>query len=290
MIHSIGELYLQGGRPLLKMWRSDVAPAVRPFVRHSHTYFEITVVNSGSGEYTTEHRVYPMQPGDVFVFASNEVHYITRVGPEGLSITNLHFEPRYLAERTPDAENDSRLQFCFSHTPDFHNRIAAQHAAVLRDYHKRIREELSSGATEYPTAVKACLNLMLIELLRRHGYRVLQDIPGSLQHLLAVYDYIEKHLTEDLRLETLAGIAGLSPNYFSHLFRQINGISLWDYIIAKRIEKAMTLILSENNRRNMTEIALLCGFNNTVNFNKAFKKHKGITPSQLKKNPNLQYH
>jgi len=39
----------------------------------------------------------------------------------------------------------------------------------------------------------------------------------------------------------------------------------------------------------MLDIALRCGFNNTVNFNKAFKKHKGITPSQLRKDPKLLY-
>ena len=40
----------------------------------------------------------------------------------------------------------------------------------------------------------------------------------------------------------------------------------------------------------MAEIATRCGFNNTVNFNKAFRKHKGITPSALRQNPKLLAH
>ena len=94
----IGQLLLGSGDPLLKMWDVDVELRNRPFVKHSHSRFEFTVVVSGSGEYTTERTVYPMEPGDVFVYSSNEVHCITKVGPEGLYMSNLHFEPRYLSE------------------------------------------------------------------------------------------------------------------------------------------------------------------------------------------------
>ena len=96
-------------------------------------------------------------------------------------------------------------------------------------------------------------------------------------------------MCEEIKLNDLANIAGLSPNYFSHLFKKNNGISLWDYITAKRIEKAIN-ILRHNRELTILEIALECGFNNTTNFNKAFKKQKCLTPSEFRKNPALLYH
>ena len=290
MTKSIGELFLENGKPLLKMWQVTVPAGPRPYVKHSHTRFEITVVNSGSGEYTTENAVYPMEAGDVFVFSSNEIHSITQAGAEGLSITNLHFEPRYLGEEFSQSYGDSYIHFCFSHSPGFRNRIPAECSAALRENHCRIKEEFLQGEEEYPLAIRAHLHLMLIDLLRRHQYRsAAANKKNTLFDLLSVYDYIDRHLEENLTLQSLAEIAGLSPNYFSHLFKQINGSSLWDYITAKRIEKAVRLICTEE-RMTVLEIALRCGFNNTANFNKAFKKQKGITPSELRKDPKLLSH
>lgn len=286
MSQIIGDLPFKDGQPLLKMWSIEIDERNRTFVRHSHTRFEITVVNDGSGEYTTESDVYSMEKGDVFVFSSNEVHCITKVGSKGLSITNLHFEPRYLGEDFLDGYID----FCFSHSSDFKNRIVADKAEIIRRYHNAIKKELLNTDNQYPLAVKSYLNLILIELLRNHKYSSEGRIGITAKNILAVYDYIDKNLEKNITLKELADIAGLTPNYFCSIFKKYNGICLWDYITAKRIEKAVRLIRNSDGNTTILDIALQCGFNNTVNFNKAFKKQKGITPRELQKNPKLLSH
>lgn len=290
MQKAIGELILQVGHPLLKMWSIDVDSKIRPYVKHSHTRFEITVVNHGSGEYTTESAVYPMLPGDVFVFSSNEIHCITKIGKEGLSITNLHFEPRYLSKEFAESYGDNYLNFCFYHSDEFQNRIPAKEAELLRYHHTMIKEEFLKEGEQYPLAIQAHMHLMLIDLLRNHQYRNSSAFQNAVFDILSVYDYIEDHLCENLTLADLAQVAGVSPNYFSHVFKKLNGITLWDYITAKRVEKASKLLRSKDHSLTMLEIALECGFNNTVNFNKAFKKQKGLTPSELRRNPKLLSH
>ena len=165
MARTVGELLLENGTPLLKMWTIDVDLKHRPYVKHSHTRFEITAVNNGRGVYTTENAVYPMEKGDIFVFSSNEIHCITETDGE-LSITNLHFEPRYLS----DDFSDSYINFCFYHSPEFSNRISSQQSETLLFHHSRIKDELLNGSEGYAVAVKAHLDLMLIELLRNHSY------------------------------------------------------------------------------------------------------------------------
>ena len=288
MQQTIGELLLESGNPLLKMWNVQIEERVREYVRHSHTRFEITVVNSGTGEYTTEKAVYPVMPGDVFVFSSNEAHSLTRIDKGGLSITNLHFEPRYLSEDFSESFGDSYINFCFYHAEGFSNRIPRENSEILRLHHGMIKNELIAEGVQYSLAIKAHLHLILVDLLRNHGYRGhIHADKGN--DILAVYDYIDAHLGEEITLKELAEIANLSPNYFSHIFKEVNGISLWDYVTARRIEKATRLILSKN-KKTMLDIALECGFNTTVNFNKAFKKHKGFTPSELRKDSKLLAH
>ncbi len=284
----IHEILYQNDMPLLKMWNVDITEGSRNFLKHSHTRFEITVVNEGSGEYTTENAVYNIKKGDVFVFSSNEVHCITKVAEGGLSITNLHFEPRYLIGE----KNEDYINFCFSHSAEFQNRIPSTNATILRDTLLMIKKELTECKDNYTIAIRAYLDLILVDLLRNHKYNnTSKEISqNNIYNLLAVYKYIDEHLSDDLTLNSLAELAGFSPNYFSHIFKILNGISLWDYINAKRVEKAIKLITSKNSNYTMLEIALECGFNNTVNFNKAFKKQKGFTPSSLKKNPKILSH
>lgn len=278
MSKAIGELFSENGKPLLKMWSIDVKSGERPYIKHSHSRFEITVVRCGSGEYTTEGAVYPMAAGDVFVFSSNEIHCITK--SMGLSITNLHFEPRYLEREF--------TELCFSHSAEFQNRIPAESAGLLRENHLKIEEEFSKNDEWLPTAVRSYLDLILIELLRNQHYRA--RIETRAMDVLAVYDYIDRHLCEELTLERLAEEASLTPNYFSSVFKKINGISLWQYVNAKRVEKAVRLIADPQEKLTMLEIAARCGFNNTANFNKVFKQMKGFTPTELKKHPELLFH
>ena len=290
MTNLIGELKKLNGNPLLKMWEVRLEECERTFIRHSHARFEITVVDSGRGEYTTENEVFEMAPGDVFVFSSNEVHCITKAGKGGLCITNLHFEPRYLDEEFSENYGDSALAFCLFHGPAFSNRIPSDKGGFLRDCHEKIRSEFKTKKDSYPLAIRSYLDLILIELLRHHGYGSSAVPKSALPYLLRVYDYIDARLDERMTLAEIASVAGMSPNYFSRRFKEWNGLSLWDYITSKRVEKAVKLITAPENGMTMLQIALNCGFNNTVNFNKAFKKQKGFTPSELKKDPKLIFH
>lgn len=273
------------------MWTIEIAPGARPIMKHSHSRFEITVVNSGSGQYTTENETFPMSAGDVFVFASNEVHCITNVDEDGLSITNLHFEPRYLALKD-NIENGGFVQLCFSHSKRFQNRIPADKADNIRDNYNRIRKEFEQNDELSPKAIESYLYFILIDLIRNQNYRSenIYETKNYIKNMLYVYEYIEHHLCETITLDHLADMVSLSPNYFSYLFKKLNGISVCNYVNAKRIEKATRLITSNNSEMTMLEIATICGFNNTANFNKVFKKLKGFTPSELKRNHKLLWH
>ena len=289
MQKNIGEILLRSGKPLLKMWGVDVPPQVRPYTKHCHTQFEISVVEQGTGTYQTERGTYPMEQGDVFVFSSNEIHSITAVGSGGLSITNLQFDPRYLGEEFFESTGENNLSFCFFHALSFRNRIVAEKAESIRQHHSAIKEEFLQKRSQHSLSVRAHLQLILVELLRNHGYQDPDTLRCGHGDMLKVFDYIDRHLTEEITLGMVAEAAGLSPNYLSHLFKKVNGVSLWEYITASRVERASQLICSHGRGMTMLEIALQCGFNNTASFNKAFKKHKGITPRELRNDPALLF-
>lgn len=288
----LGDIKDISGNMLLKMWNAEVPAGKLLFQRHSHICFEVTVVDSGSGIYSTNNESYTMRPGDVFIFSSNEYHCITEVGNDGLGLTNLHFEPRYLWGNQSDSFSEENINICFYHSKNFKNRIPVNASFPIINYVNLIKAELTEKPAEYHLQVKSLLNLLLITLVRQFGYSDKNTSVSSLQfkNIQHTLSYIDQHFTEKLSLTELAELAGMSPNYFSAFFKKISGVTLWDYISHKRIDMAARLIRRRDSGQNMLDIALLCGFNNTANFNKMFKRVTGMTPTEYKKNTNLMIH
>lgn len=284
MTTEIGAVTDTNNDPIFRMWKVNIPSGKRPLMHHSHFNFEIMHVNSGCGTYTTARTVYPILPGDIFVFSSNEFHSITNVGREGLQITNLHFNPQFIQSGHSDSNTKINIHFCFSHHSEFSNRIAHDDAEKLSALFQQIESELTSGNTEYILSIKSFLQLLLIYLVRDHNYLNTQTSVNheQVRRIQRTLNYIDEHFSDNITLQELSAIANLTPTYFSRLFKQIIGLSLWNYISYKRIDKAIHLIATEGSAENMLKIAVECGFNNTANFNKTFKKITGITPREYK--------
>lgn len=288
----LGTIKDRGGTTLLKMWDTEVPGGHHLFQRHSHINFEITVVNAGSGTYSTKEHAFPMQAGDIFIFASNEYHCITDVGTGGLHLTNLHIEPRFLWSKQEDSFFETELEFGLFHSASFPNRIPAETSEIPRQYISNIIAELQTAAPESRLAIRSLLNLLLITLIRQHHSEnptTAANKPQG-QNLQRILTYIDAHFTEKVTLNELAAEAGMSPNYFSAFFKKISGITLWDYINSKRVDAAARMIRDPLNDKNMLQIANESGFNNTTHFNKIFKRSTGMTPSEYKKNNSYMIH
>ena len=126
----------------------------------------------------------------------------------------------------------------------------------------------------------------LFTVILRKGYVVeteapQQDNSRKVAQLKAVLEYIETHFNNQLTLDTLAGVAGMSPKYFCRFFRTITQQTPMDYVNYYRIEQAARLLSSAD--WSVTAVGLECGFNDSSYFVKAFKKYKGITPKQYQK-------
>lgn len=283
-VYDLGNITDSQNSPLLKMWRVDVPAGKRPFQKHQHINFEIMTVNAGSGVYTTEKGKLPLLPGDVFVFSSNEFHCITDVGKEGLTITNLHFDPQYIRGSAADSFSALHTNFCFSHSEHFANRIPATAGFSLCTLLNHIQAELTNQDPEFALSVKSLLHLFLVILIRDFGYAAEdRNINCSqMQNIHRTLSYIDLHFAEKITLQDLADLAGLTPNYYCSLFKQVSGMTLWNYIGAKRIDKAIRLLTDDDVQENMIDIAAECGYNNTANFNKAFKKVTGMTPREYR--------
>ena len=95
--------------------------------------------------------------------------------------------------------------------------------------------------------------------------------------------YIHENLSRKITLEELAQVAMMGKTNYSVFFKKMTGMTVWEYIINARVELASSYLLENKEEYNIAELAFQCGFNNSAYFNKIFKKLKGKTPGDFKK-------
>ena len=103
---------------------------------------------------------------------------------------------------------------------------------------------------------------------------------GWIEDIQESIDFIEANLTENLDIEVIAGKAALSPFYYQRIFWALCGMTVGEYIRARR----MTLAAQELNRKDIKviDVAVKYGYDSPDSFAKTFQKFHGITPSQAR--------
>lgn len=106
----------------------------------------------------------------------------------------------------------------------------------------------------------------------------------QIKNLKKVLRYINENYASPIRLEELAGLVNLNPQYFCRYFKENIGKTAVEYINEIRIEKAAEA-LAETDDKIIT-IAENTGFENVGYFIRRFKAQKGLTPSVYRRNSN----
>jgi len=106
-----------------------------------------------------------------------------------------------------------------------------------------------------------------------------QGIPHAAA-LRKAENYILENYTRKISLKEIADIAGLSPPYFSTIFKEEMGENLSKYLNRLRVEKAGRLLLE--TEMSLSEIAARCCFEDQSWFSKIFKAYTGISPGKYR--------
>lgn len=159
------------------------------------------------------------------------------------------------------------------------NGIAFTVESIMKVYHKL------DNLTKIESGFYRMLELMsiLYELAEGGHYRKLSSSSfaslkptGDSRRVQKVQDHINKHYKEDIRLNDLADLVGMTPTAFSRFFKLRTGRSISDYVIDIRLGHASRQLVDSTT--SVAEICYECGFNNVSNFNRIFKKKKGNSP------------
>ena len=125
----------------------------------------------------------------------------------------------------------------------------------------------------------------MLEVFARH----LETIAGGLApkqdkgspHIRRVRGYIEEHPEKELSLASVAKLINLSAHYLCKKFKHETGMSFTDYVEHVRVEKAKSLL--RDPARRVNEVCFDSGFRSLSQFNRAFKKQAGTSPTSFRR-------
>ena len=106
------------------------------------------------------------------------------------------------------------------------------------------------------------------------------EVNSDSRRVLKVKDYINTHINDNLRLELLADLVGMTPSAFSRYFKLRTGKNLSEYIVDIRLGQAARRLVDTTD--SISEICWDCGFNTLSNFNRLFRKRKGCNPTEFR--------
>ena len=139
------------------------------------------------------------------------------------------------------------------------------------------KEKYSEMLEMYLRQIFIMLQRYFVSSTRTEPVRVIEEIDKATK-------YFNEHYNEEINIDEYTQTNYISISWFIRSFKQCTGSTPMQYILAKRISNAETLL--QDPSYNITEISQIVGYDNPLYFSRIFKKVKGLSPSEYRKNIN----
>jgi len=96
-----------------------------------------------------------------------------------------------------------------------------------------------------------------------------------------IFDYIEKHIEEEIGLNEIINNCSVSQGYLSRIFKRQFKVSVMEYLHMRKMCMAKNYFCFTDLK--ITDVAFKLGYNESSYFSKVFKKYENITVYQYKK-------
>lgn len=228
----------------------------------------IVLVLSGSGVLMYKNKIFPLKKGSCFFIDCTSPYYHQSDADDPWELTWVHFRG--------------------SSTPEYYRLFSDLSVPALTPgAFGELRQKFSgllevNQSSDLSAEIASCR--LITDILSILLQEVVKPKVSSNPHkanLENVRHYLDQHFTEKFSLDELADTFFISKYYLCREFKNLYGITLNHYVIAKRITLAKKLL--RFSPYSLEKIAGECGFYDASYFNKQFKKSEGISASDFRK-------
>lgn len=249
---------------------------------HVHNYYEFYFLIGGSVSITIAGKPYPLVVGDVIIIPPHVMHQVNILDQSipyqrfVFWITKEYFD--VLLNQSPDygylidlAQSEK--------TYVYHYDVITFNTMKSKVF--QLIEEILSERFGKTAKIALCISDLILYINRTVYEMTHANAPKEEQTLYQkLITYIETHIDEDLSLDLLANQFYVSKYHISHVFKENIGLSVYQYILKKRLSICRNAIIANTQ---ISEAYLQCGFKDYSSFYRAFIKEYGLSPSEYQK-------
>ena len=240
---------------------------MQKFPNHFHDYYVIGFIENGKRYLSCKNKQYIIETGDLIVFNPGDIHTCEQIDDRTLDYRCINVKKDVMKKITFEITGKEYLPN-FMEFVLFRNELTSS----LKELHLMIMEEEKNLKKEE-------LFLFIMEqLIREYSNPVSEmTIQEASAEIKTVCDYLENNYMENITLNQLSNLTGLSKYYLLHSFTKQKGISPYNYLQTIRISKAKKML---EQGVAPIDVAFKTGFTDQSHFTNFFKKLIGLTPKQ----------
>lgn len=230
---------------------------------HVHERIELIYIKSGNGTAVCDGKEYAFSAGSFFIVFPNQVHaYSGYDGASGNEFYKVIISPEHLLALSGTFLNFIPISPIY--TPG-DNALMQILELLFERYEATAPAEVVSGL----------LTALFGELLPRLE---LQKRNLHTDRISEVLHFCQEHYLEEITSSRLERELYISRSYLSYIFNKKLNISFPDYVNSLRLSHALKLL--QRGEESISEAAIKSGFTGVRNFNHAFRRRYGMTPSE----------
>lgn len=269
------------GSPFFKETETYLQYRIKGYpIIHKHDYWECFILLNGAALHNTATGTNHITKGHVSILHPENEHFII---PQDDKYVELTFSVTDHVFQTLCNSISAQLynQICSHHDPiDFYLNenmyaIIKQKAELYLSLDPKRKAELSS-----------IIKLLWLNILENVYLEHLQQNKNYPDWLNQFIIEIKKPENISLNITKIYKLSNFSHSHLTRLFKQYTGKTLISYFKEMKLTYAC-MLLSTTNQTTLS-ISGMVGYNSLSTFNKNFKEFYGITPTEFRKNSNIQ--
>lgn len=228
----------------------------------------VLIVTKGTGQMLNESDQQALLDGSVLVLSRESARQVRPDTEEPLRLLVLYFDALQQQEQVTNAYSPSLSWHLDRSSCLFHQVDHSTELALTLYTHRQVSDPLEAFQNQIRFQ-------QLLHLIWSHAERQAAIETSSVVD--QTISYMHTNYAEPITLDDLANRAGLTPRYYTEVFKKKVGKSPIEYLTSCRMEHAKTL-LRESNKR-LREVARLVGYADEFYFSRRFKQQVGVSPT-----------
>jgi len=255
-----------------------------PKLDHQHTFFELVYVLQGKGKQCINGSSFSYRDNHMFLLTPGDCHRFDI--EETTTFLFLRFTDIYLSESGLSLKYVQQLEYILqnaSHRPGCILKNKAD-KPLIASLVASILQEQNNRQLYFNKVTEQIVNTVITVVARNIALKLPKNIKENTgEAVLEILHYIQENIFEPqmLRAERLSKQFSISLSYLGRYFKKQTGETLQHYISNYKLRLVEARLLHSDMTVN--EIAYEFNFTDESHLNRAFKKHKGMSPTAYRK-------